>query len=171
MAAVSIHCDSGAQEKNICHYFHFFPISLTWSDGTGCHDFECWVLSQLFHSLLSPTSRVFSNTTVQKHHFFSIQLSLRSNSQTSIHDYWKNHSFDYVGLCQWSNVSVFNTLSRFVIAFLPRSRCLLISWLQSPSAVILEPKKSLTFHCFSSIYLSWCNGTGCHDLCFLNVEF
>ena len=36
---------------------------------------------------------------------------------------------------------LFNMLSRFVIAFLPRSSCLLISWLQSPSAVILEPKK------------------------------
>ena len=38
-------------------------------------------------------SRVFSNTTVQKHHFFSAQLSLWSNSP-SMHDYWKNHSFD-----------------------------------------------------------------------------
>ena len=36
---------------------------------------------------------------------------------------------------------LFNTLSRFVITFLARSKCLLISWLQSPSAVILEPKK------------------------------
>ena len=36
---------------------------------------------------------------------------------------------------------LFGTLSRFVVAFLPRSNCLLISWLQSPSAVILEPKK------------------------------
>ena len=36
---------------------------------------------------------------------------------------------------------LFNTLSRLVIAFLPRSKCLLISWLQSPSAVILEPQK------------------------------
>ena len=35
----------------------------------------------------------------------------------------------------------FNMLSRFVIAFLPRSKCLLISWLQSPSAVISEPRK------------------------------
>ena len=42
-------------------------------------------------------------------------------------------------------VCFFNILSRFVIAFLPRSKCLLISWLQSPSAVILEPpQKSLT---------------------------
>ena len=36
---------------------------------------------------------------------------------------------------------LFNMLSRFVIAFFPRSKCLLISWLQSPPAVILEPKK------------------------------
>ena len=36
---------------------------------------------------------------------------------------------------------LFNKLSRLVIAFLPRSKCLLISWLQSPSAVMLEPKK------------------------------
>ena len=40
---------------------------------------------------------------------------------------------------------LFNTLSRFVIAFIPRSKRLLISWLQSPSAVILEPKKRKSF--------------------------
>ena len=44
-------------------------------------------------------------------------------------------------LCWQSDVSVFNMLSRFVIVFLRRSKRLLISWLQSPSAVILEPKK------------------------------
>ena len=42
---------------------------------------------------------------------------------------------------------LFNMLSRFVITFLPRSKCLLISWLQSPSAVILEPPKIVS-HCF-----------------------
>ena len=50
---------------------------------------------------------------------------------------------------------LFNTLSRFVIAFLPRSKCPLISWLQSPPAVILEPKKikSATVYIFPpSIY-------------------
>ena len=50
---------------------------------------------------------------------------------------------------------LFNMLSRFVIAFLPRSKCLLISWFKSPSAVILEPPKikfSHCFHCFP-IYL------------------
>ena len=58
----------------------------------------------------------------------------------SIHDYWKNHSLDKMDLCWQSNISLlFNMLSRLVIAFLPRSKHLLISWLQSPSAVIWEP--------------------------------
>ena len=54
---------------------------------------------------------------------------------------------------------LFNMLSRLVIAFLSRSKCLLISWLWSPSAVILEPPrgKSLCFHCFP-IYLPWVKG-------------
>ena len=45
---------------------------------------------------------------------------------------------------------LFNMLSRLVITFLPRTKHLLISWLQSPSAVILEPKKTVShcFHCF-----------------------
>ena len=62
-------------------------------------------------------------------------------------------------------------LSRLVITFLPRSKRLLISWLQSPSAVILEPKKTV-WHCFHCvpIYSPWSDGTGCHDLSFLNVE-
>ena len=51
-----------------------------------------------------------------------------------------------VALTRWTFVSkvtslLFNKLSRLVIAFLPRSKCLLISWLQSPSIVILEPPK------------------------------
>ena len=51
-----------------------------------------------------------------------------------------------IALTIWTFVSkmmplLFNTLSRFVIAFLPRSNCLLISWLQSPSVVMLKPKK------------------------------
>ena len=55
---------------------------------------------------------------------------------------------------------LFNMLSRLVIAFLPRSKCLLISWLQSLSALILEPKKikSLSSHCFPT-YLPW-SGVG-----------
>ena len=62
---------------------------------------------------------------------------------TSIHDYWKNHSPDYTDLSWQSNVSAicFNMLSRLAITFLPRSKRLYISWLQSPSAVIWEPPK------------------------------
>ena len=51
-------------------------------------------------------STVFSNTTVQKHQFFGTQLSLWSNL-TSIHDYWKNDSFDYTDHSGQSNVSAF----------------------------------------------------------------
>ena len=48
---------------------------------------------------------------------------------TSIHDYWKNHSFDYMDLFGKVMSLLFNMLLRFIIAFLPRSKCLLISWL------------------------------------------
>ena len=82
-----------------------------------------------------------------------------------------------IGLTRGTFVSkvmslLFNMLSRLVIAFLPRSKHLLISWLQSPSAVILEPKKIVChgFH-FLPIYLPWSDGTRGHDLCYLNVEF
>ena len=66
--------------------------------------------------------------------------SLWSNL-TSVHEYWKNHIFDYTDHCHQVMSLLFNTLSRFVIAFLPRNRHLLISWLQSLSTVILETKK------------------------------
>ena len=87
-------------------------------------------------------SRVFSNTTVQKHQFFGwcsaffiVQLS---------HPYMTTGKT--IALTRWTFVGkvmslLFNMLSRLVRAFLPRSKHLLISWLQSPSAVILEPQK------------------------------
>ena len=66
----------------------------------------------------------------------------------------------------WSDLAA-AAAARLVITFLPRSKHLLISWLQSPSAVILDPKKIVChcFHCFP-IYLPWSNGTRCCDLCF-----
>ena len=82
-----------------------------------------------------------------------------------------------IALTKWAFVSkvmslIFSMLSRIVIDFLPRSKRLLISWLQSPTAVILEPQniKSLTVSIGSPIYLPRSDGTGCHDLRFLNVE-
>ena len=67
---------------------------------------------------------------------------------------------------------LFNMLSRLIITFLPRSKHLLISWLQSPSAVSLEPKK-LKSDTVSTVSPSICHevmGSRCHDLSFLNVE-
>ena len=90
-------------------------------------------------------SRV-SNTIIQKHQFFSAQLSTGKT----------------IALTRWTFFSkvmplLFNMLSRLIIAFLPRSRHLLILWLQSPSTVILEPKKikSLTV---SIVSPSICHG-------------
>ena len=79
-----------------------------------------------------------------------------------------------IALTRWTFVCkvislLFNILSRLVITFLPRSKRLLISWLQSPSAVILEPPKNKVCHCFP-IYFPRSDGTRCHNLSFLNVE-
>ena len=85
-------------------------------------------------------SRVFSNTTVLKHQFLDAQLSLWPNSH--IHnDYWETTALIRQTFVDKVTSLLFNMLSRLVIAFLPRSKHLLILWLQSPSAVILEPKK------------------------------
>ena len=127
-------------------------------------------------SLLSKgLSRVCFNTTVQKHQFFDVQHSLWSNSHIHI---WLLEKA--IAFTRWTFVGkvmslVFNILSRLVITFLRRNKCLLISWLQSPSAVILEApsppkKKSATVATVSPSISPWSDGTGCHDLCFLNLE-
>ena len=83
---------------------------------------------------------------------------LYSPTLTSIHDYWKKHR-----LTRWTFVGkvmslLFNMLSRLVIAFLLRRKCLLISWLQSPPAVILEPKK------IKSVTVSFVSPSICHQM-------
>ena len=82
-----------------------------------------------------------------------------------------------IALTRWTFVGkmmslLFNMLPRFVIAFLPRNKHLLISWLHVTICSDLEPKnpKAHCFHYFP-IYLPWSDGTRCHDLHFLNVEF
>ena len=130
-------------------------------------------LTGLFSLQSKGLSRVFSNTTVSKASilwcsaFFMVQLSY-SYLTTGKTIAWTTWTF----VCQVMSL-LFNTLSRFFIAFLPRSKHLLISWLHSPSAMILEHKKNTVYHCFHClpIYLPWSDGTGCHDLSFLNVEF
>ena len=110
-------------------------------------------------SLLSKGfSRVFSNTTFLKHQFFGAQLSIQSNSQ---HPYITTGKT--IALTRWTFVGkamslLFNMLSRLVIAFLPRSKHLLISWLQSPSAVIWGPKE------IKSVTVSIVSPSICHEV-------
>ena len=90
----------------------------------------CWI-SLKFKGL----SRVFSNTTIQKHQFFSAQFSLWSNARPYM------TTRKTIALIRWTFVGkvmslLFNMLSRLVITFLPKIKHPLISWLQSPSAVI-----------------------------------
>ena len=66
----------------------------------------------------------------------------------SIHDYLKNHSFDYMEFFGKVTSLFFNMLSNFVIDFLPKSKHHSISWLQSPSVVILEPKNKVSVSIF-----------------------
>ena len=94
--------------------------------------------------------------------FFTVQLS---------HPYLTTGKT--IALTRWTFIGkvmslLLNMLSRLVITFLPRSKCLLISWLQSPSPVILDSQKIVS-HCFPT-YFPWSDGTRCHDLRFVNVE-
>jgi len=74
-----------------------------------------------------------------------------------------------IALTRWTFVSkvtfkLFNMLSRFVIAFLPNSKCVLISWLQSPSSVILEPPK------IKSATVATVSPSICHEVMVLNAK-
>ena len=112
-------------------------------------------LTGLISLLSKGLSRIFSNT-VQKHQFFSAQLSFQfSHSHRTTGKTIALTLQIFVG----KEISLlFIMLSRFVIAFLPRSKCLLISWLQSPPAVILEPKK------IKSVTVSVVSSSICHEV-------
>ena len=111
------------------------------------------------------TLRVLPSTTIQKHQFFNTEPYLWFNFHIW-YDYWKNHNFNYVNLCQLNDVSVFlfvlffvfNTLSRFGIAFLLRSKFLLISLLPSPSTMILKLNK------IKSVTVSTFLPSICHEM-------
>ena len=99
-------------------------------------------------------SRLFSNSSkapvLWRSVFFTVQLSHQyiATGKTVALTIWT-----FVGKCL-----LFNTLSRFVIAFLPRSKQLLVPWLQSPSGVILEPKK------VKSVTISIVSPSICHEV-------
>ena len=110
-------------------------------------------------SLLSKgLSRVFSSTTIWKLQVFDIQPSLWSNSHLYMTTGKTTALTIQTFVDKVMSLCFFNMLSRFVKAFLLRSKCLWISWLQSPSAVILEPKKikSVTASTFSLLFaMKW----------------
>ena len=91
-------------------------------------------------------------SVLQRSAFFIVQVSHLYMT------YWKNPSLDYRTFVGKVMSLLFNMLSRLVIAFLPRSKRLLISWLQSPSAVILEPKK------IKSVTVSIVSPSVCHEV-------
>ena len=77
---------------------------------------------------------------------------------TSLYDYWENIALTIQIFVGKVTSLLFNMLSRFVIAFFPGSKCLLISWLQSLSAVIVGPKK------IKSVTVSTLSPSICHEV-------
>ena len=123
----------GGQSTGVSALASFLPKK---SQGCSPSEWTGWISLQS-----KGLSRVFSNTTVQKHQFFGAQLSSQSNSHNPYRTTGKTIAFTrrtFVGKLMFL---LFNMLSRLVVTFLPRSKHLLISWLQSPSTVILEPPK------------------------------
>ena len=133
---------------------------------------KCWIFS--FN--ISPSNEYSGliSFRIDSLDLLAVQRTLKSllqqhSSKASIH--WcsaffivqLSHLYMTTGktipLTRWTFVGkvmslLFNILSRLVIAFLPRSKCLLISWLQSPSAVILEPSQNKVCHCFHCFPIS-----------------
>ena len=114
-------------------------------------------LTGLISSMFKGLSRVFSNTIVLRHQFFGTEPFYCQLS----HPYMTTGKT--IALTRWTFVGkvmplFFSMLSKFVIVFLLRSKCLLISWLQSAFTVILEPKK------IKSLTLSIVSPSICHEV-------
>ena len=154
-----------------------------------CPSPSCWVCSnscplsrrsiQPSHPLLSP-SLPAPNPSQHQGLFQWVSSLIRwpkywsfSFSISPFNDYSGLISFRMDWLDPLAVSSSHQVARVFVTAFLPRSKCLLTSRLQSPSAVIWGPNKvkSVTVSTFFPIYLPWSDRTGCHDLHFLNAEF
>ena len=164
----------------------YFPMSQFFASGGQNIEFQLqhqsfqWIFRTRFLQdglVGSPCSPGDSQESSPIPQFKSINSSvlsfLYSPTLTSIHDHRKTRA-----LTRWTFVGkavslLFNKVSRLVITFIPRRKHLFISWLQSPFAVIFraqENKVSHYSHCLP-FYLPWSDGTVCHGLSFLNVEF
>ena len=129
--------------------FWSFSFSLSpSSEYSGLISFriDCLDLLAVQGTLKSLLQHHSSKASVLRHSaFFIVQLS---------HPYMTTGKT--IALTKWTSVGkvmslLFNMLSRLVMTFLPRSKHPLISWLQSPSTLTLEPKKNKVSHCFPSI--------------------
>ena len=154
------HFESGGKSIGISTSASVLPMNIKdWSPSgwTGWITLQSKGLPRPF-----PNITVKKNTNFSAHSFLYIQLS---------HPYMTTGKT--IAVTRWTFVGkvmslLFNKLSRLVVAFLPRNKRLLISWLQSPFAVILEPKKIKSV--MVSVVPPWSDGTRCHDLNFMNVE-
>ena len=149
-SALSIRWPSGSFSFSISpsnEYSGLIPFRIDW--------FDLLPIQGTLKSILQPHSSKAS--ILQCLAFFMFQLS---------HPYMTTRKT--IALTRWNFVGkvmslFFNMLSRFVIAFLPRSKHLLISWLQSPFAVILEPPKIKT------VTVSIVSPSICHDMTCLDA--
>ena len=138
-------------------YSGLFSFRIDW--------FDLLAVQETFKSLLQHhTSKA---SILQRSAFLKLQLS---------HPYMTTGKI--IALTIWTFARkvmslLFNMLPRWVIGFLPRSKCLLISWLQSPSTVIFGAQANKVCQCFHffHIYLAWSDGTRCHDIRFLMLSF
>ena len=134
---------SGSQKIGVSASTSVFPMNI-WTD---------FLEDGLVGSPCSPSDSQESSPTPQFKSTNSSVLSfLYSPTLTSIHDYGKTRALTRQTFISKVMSLFFNMLSRLVIAFLPRSKHLLISWLQSPSAVIWKPKKIKPVTVSPSIY-------------------
>ena len=150
-----------------------------WSFSSSLSN-EYWgLISFQLTGLISLLSKrllgVFFSTTIKKHKFYSTPTVLSLLMAQLSYPYMSTRKT--IALTIWTFLSkvmslLFNMLFRFVIAFLPRSKHLLILWLQSPSPVMLEPKKiksatvSIVSHLFA---MKWCDWMPWSS--FLNADF
>ena len=145
-------CSSSPFAFNLSQHQGFFPVSRLFASGGQSFgatvsvlpvNIQGWFplgLTGLITLQSKELSWVFSSTTVWKHRFFGAQPFLWSNSHICTWLLGKPYLFFFFFFDKVMSL-FFNTLSRFFITFLSRNKCLLISWLQSQSSVILETKK------------------------------
>ena len=154
----------GGQRTGVSAWASFLPMNIQdWFpiEWTGWIPLQSRGLSSLLQHHRSKASNLRCSA------FFTVQPS---------HPYMTTGKI--IPLTRWTFVGkvmslLLNMLSRLLITFLPRSKHLLISWLQSPSICSdFGAQKNKVWHCFHCfpIYFPWSDGTRCHDLHFLNVE-